>query len=243
MAYDWEQDSKDSWRFAIDRKREDVLRAIPGVKDARVIGRCELILGDCLEVMPHLERVDALISDPPYPNGEGYFLEGIAAARKILAAPPADEVLFFWSEIEIPQCPLTIVAQHIWHRTNVNGKIFEPVFHFCADGRKRRSEVKAHAAVFAGVGPGCWEYEGHPTQKPKDVMRWLCEMTSGSILDPFMGSGTTLVACAKLGRRGIGVEIDPDYFAIACKRVEEAYRQPDLFVEQPPAPKQEAMDL
>ena len=52
-------------------------------------------------------------------------------------------------------------------------------------------------------------------------------------LDPTMGSGTTLVACAKLGRKGIGIEIDPGYFDIACKRVEEAYRQPDFFVEPP----------
>lgn len=64
-----------------------------------------------------------------------------------------------------------------------------------------------------------------------------------TILDPFMGSGTTLVACAKLGRKGIGIELDPDYFDIACQRVEEAYRQPDLFVEPPAKLKQEAMDL
>jgi DNA modification methylase len=62
-----------------------------------------------------------------------------------------------------------------------------------------------------------------------------------TILDPFMGSGTTLVACAQMGRAGIGIELDPDYFEIACRRVEEAYRQPDLFIEAPkqPDPKQE----
>ena len=64
-----------------------------------------------------------------------------------------------------------------------------------------------------------------------------------TILDPFMGSGTTLVACAKLGRKGIGIELDPDYFDIACKRVEEAYRQPDLFVAPPSAPVQEGFDI
>jgi len=64
-----------------------------------------------------------------------------------------------------------------------------------------------------------------------------------TILDPFMGSGTTLVACAKLGRKGIGIELDPDYFDIACRRVEEAYRQPDLFIAPPVAPTQTGFDL
>jgi site-specific DNA-methyltransferase (adenine-specific)/modification methylase len=95
------------------------------------------------------------------------------------------------------------------------------------------------------VGAVNQERVGHPTQKPVALMEWCLGFLpkADTILDPFMGSGTTLVACAKLGRRGIGVEIDPDYFAIACKRVEEAYRQPDLFVERPPAPKQKGFDL
>jgi DNA modification methylase len=58
------------------------------------------------------------------------------------------------------------------------------------------------------------------------------------ILDPFMGSGTTGVACAKLGRKFIGIEIEPKYFDIACRRIEEAYKQPDFFIARPPVPKQ-----
>jgi site-specific DNA-methyltransferase (adenine-specific) len=81
----------------------------------------------------------------------------------------------------------------------------------------------------------------HPTQKPVDLMRWCIEQLpegSGTILDPFMGSGTTGVACAKLGRKFIGIEIEEKYFSIACRRIEEAYRQADLFVQRPdPAPK------
>lgn len=88
----------------------------------------------------------------------------------------------------------------------------------------------------------------HPTEKPwRLFVELLHDFTNReqTILDPFMGSGTTLVACAKTGRKGIGIELDPYYFEIACKRVRDAYAQPDLFIEQPKAdqPKQEAMDL
>ncbi len=65
-----------------------------------------------------------------------------------------------------------------------------------------------------------------------------------TILDPFMGSGTTLVACQRLGRMGTGIELDPEYFAIACKRVDEAARQPDLLIPQThQQPVQEGFDL
>ncbi len=88
---------------------------------------------------------------------------------------------------------------------------------------------------------------GHPTEKPWRLFAELItDFTSEAqtILDPFMGSGTTLVACQKLGRQGTGIEIDPDYFDIACKRVDEATRQPDLLIDAPaPQPVQEDMGL
>jgi site-specific DNA-methyltransferase (adenine-specific) len=62
--------------------------------------------------------------------------------------------------------------------------------------------------------------------------------TAGDVFDPFMGSGTTGVACAKLGRSFIGIEIEPKYFDIACKRIEQAYAQGDLFIEPPAKPEQ-----
>ena len=65
----------------------------------------------------------------------------------------------------------------------------------------------------------------HPTQKPVRVMKWAMEFTSGTVLDPFMGSGTTGVACMNLGRKFIGIEIEPKYFDIACERIENAQRQ------------------
>ena len=84
----------------------------------------------------------------------------------------------------------------------------------------------------------------HPNEKPLNMVRHFLDLHGGeTILDPFMGSGTTLVACANLGRKGVGIEIDPDYFDIACKRVEEAYRQPDLFVERPKPPEQDEINF
>ena len=73
------------------------------------------------------------------------------------------------------------------------------------------------------------ERNGHPTQKPVNVMTWVAEFTKGCVLDPFMGSGTTGVACAQLGRKFIGIEIEPKYFDIACERIDNAYRQARLF--------------
>lgn len=70
----------------------------------------------------------------------------------------------------------------------------------------------------------------HPTEKPVDVMAQIIQWTAGTVFDPFMGSGTTGVACAKMGRKFIGCEIDEKYFDIACKRIENCYKQPDLFV-------------
>ena len=84
----------------------------------------------------------------------------------------------------------------------------------------------------------------HPTEKPVELMEEIIRVVTDRdevVVDPFMGSGTTLVACQRLGRNGIGVEIDPDYFAAACRRVEEATRQPDLFVAPPGQPHQEAL--
>ena len=73
----------------------------------------------------------------------------------------------------------------------------------------------------------------------KSIM-WAAPNAS-TILDPFMGSGTTGVACAKLGRKFIGIEIEPKYFDIACKRIEAAYAQPDMFIEPPAKAVQDAM--
>ena len=83
-----------------------------------------------------------------------------------------------------------------------------------------------------GVYPNDANTVAHPCAKPVQAMLWAVERASlldDLVLDPFMGSGTTGVACARLGRRFIGIEIEPRYFDIACRRIEEAQRQGDLF--------------
>ena len=85
----------------------------------------------------------------------------------------------------------------------------------------------------------------HPNEKPvRLIERLLQKCPTGDVLDPFMGSGTTLVACQRLGRQGTGIEIDPGYFQTACERVHKAWREPDMFIAEPkPAQVQGGFDL
>jgi len=173
--------------------------------------------GDCREV-PEWLAADVLVTDPPYPNNAGHFDDAIETAIEVLShwSRPA---LVFWSELEHPPVNLPLVAVHIWHRTNVNGKPYEPIYHFAPDGIKRRSEVMRHCMIHSGVGPGSAEYIGHPTQKPEALIRWLIPKFPGIIADPFAGSGSTLVAAKHEGRKAIGVEIDEHYCELIAKRL------------------------
>ena len=85
----------------------------------------------------------------------------------------------------------------------------------------------------------------HPTQKPVEIMKWsiLQLERPKTIIDPFMGSGTTGVAAVKLGLKFTGIETEAKYFDIACRRVTQALLQPDMFVEAEKASKQEAFEL
>jgi DNA modification methylase len=98
--------------------------------------------------------------------------------------------------------------------------------------------------------PDIWRHQwssqkptGHPAEKPVSLRKELVKQTPGELYcDPFMGSGTAGVACAQQGRAFIGIELDPRFFEMACKRIEAAYDQPDLFIEVK-EPKQEQSNL
>jgi len=167
--------------------------------------------------------VDVLTRAPPYPNNAGHFDDAVKTAREVLSSWQKEAVVF-WSELEFPPVSSDAVAVHIWHRTNVNGKPYEPAFHFSPDGVKRRSLVLRHCAINDGAtgstNPASPAFaSGHPTQKPTGVMETLIGLTRGLVADPFAGSGSTLIAARNLGRRAIGVELEERYCEIAARRL------------------------
>ena len=227
------------------------------------IGDATLYLGDCLEILPALGKVDAVVTDPPYGVGfvgktendgrknrggyasftdddPDYILSRITAALAI-----ADRAAITPGLRLLPRYPE-------WQDMGV---FFVPG----GVGLGRWGFCCSHPILYYGgrpKRPGMWPTsfydakpmpsdDGHPTAKPVEWMNRLVALASlpgETILDPFMGSGTTGVACANLGRRFIGIEIEPLYFDIACRRIEEAYKQPRLFAEPAPKPKQLSLE-
>jgi DNA modification methylase len=162
--------------------------------------------------------VDLVLTDPPYPNRAGHFAEHVKAAEEALAALRAPRYLVFWHQLSRPPVSMPLVAHHIWHRTNTNRPDnYEPIYEF-ADELERPSIVFPFAVIAEGL-TGCSEATGHPTQKNlKLIQRLLTLRQVSSVLDPFMGSGTTLEAAKRLGVRAIGIEIEERYCDMAAKR-------------------------
>ena len=202
-------------------------------------GTVRLILGDCLEVLPTLEvgSVDAVVTDPPYPNGQGHFVDGIETARQVCRSFKCAQWIVFWDDIEVPPVPLPIVARHSWHRTNTNRPDnCEAIYEFNADGKRRSSKVFPFCVIFPGM-TGIIA-TGHPTEKHRGLMIALATRTTGTILDPFMGSGTTGVACIRTGRKFIGIELEPRYFEIAKRRCQDELRRVKFLEPEPQPPRQ-----
>jgi DNA modification methylase len=240
------------------------------IRRREVIGDCELLLGDCLEILPTLGPVDAVVTDPPYGIADAPIKGQDRTGKRVGAVNdwhpasdwdksinpawgavcgPAPIVAWFgqWRKREEvagfmlwplraeivwakdchmgPPSPVAPRDERIWifGESGIKGATFE-------------TSVWDHPII------PTWSHKHHKNEKPVGLMsRLILWLGSAIILDPFMGSGSTLVACAKLGRKGIGIEIDEGYFNIACERVRKAYAQPDLFIAPPAAPVQEPL--
>lgn len=227
------------------------------IREERIGGQ-RLILGDCLDVMPLLGRFDAVVTDPPYGIGFPYasyddtreslrrLVDGMFSCREqfgrmvILCGPTQIH--------EYPPCEW--VGAVTWNTTGSFGKFgfsqWTPVLLYGEDipgFGSVNGVTKTDTYQINGGGSVGFQRDKtqklHTCPKPINIMVQMVQRYSeadATILDPFLGSGTTLVACQKLGRAGTGIEIDPDYFDIACKRVDEATRQPDMFVTPTQAP-------
>lgn len=202
------------------------------------IGNATLYLGDCLEILPTLPKVDAVITDPPYGVKFKYeshddspqlyeawrdkWFSELSSHSDLLAVSCGVGNLQNWPKPNWTMC---------WHKPASMGRCavgfnnWEPVLIY---GKPPRQIVDVFKAVIVPDS----SLDGHPCPKP---LQWGVQLVSliteqgWTVLDPFMGSGTTGVACMNLGRKFIGIEIEPKYFEIACERIKAAQDQGRLF--------------
>jgi hypothetical protein len=193
--------------------------------------------------------VDAVVTDPPYPGREDLFNTAQVLPVLSLLTHVPQRLVFWPCAVAAPHDP---DAVHIWHKAvpihpfsqvgNVAGHQYEQIL---AYGLGARCLVFRVAAIMPNFAACKDEFALHPTQKPLDLLRALLEMLppGATVFDPFMGSGTTGVACVRTGRNFIGCEIDPTYYAIAQRRIAEAQLQPPLFPHEATArPEQLTLD-
>lgn len=202
-------------------------------------GRVTLYHGDCREVLPHLPKVDAVITDPPY----GISFAAQPTKWQLLAGKQAEA----WDDATVPDVvlalptlsPLCVVwggnyyplpctrGWLMWRKPDAPPSM--------AHGELAWTNIDQNLRVIDwSISATNAERVGHPTQKPIRVMSWSMEQVGvpegALVLDPFAGSATTAIACIRTGRRFIGVEKDPAYFATARARIERELSQGDLFL-------------
>ena len=217
-----------------------------------VIGSATLYRGDCMEVLPTLPKVDAVITDPPYGIGMdggnvGYkgFNDFVQlgwdkqtpddALIDAVVASAEKAILWGGNYFKLPPSRCWL----IWDKgAGFRGRSY-------AEAELAWASFDANVRIFAWDPLARGDYKGkhHPTMKPTALMQFCIEQAGmpGVILDPFMGSGSTGVAAIQMGRSFIGIEREPSYFDIACRRIEQAQAQAQLF--EPAAPKVEQASL
>lgn len=228
-----------------------------------LIGDARLILGDCREVLQGLQKVDAVVTDPPYGIGVDRSMAKVSGTQYgNAAAPKSTYEASGWDDTTPPRELLDLIREKSAFQIIFGGNYFELPPSRCWLVWNKENGTNAFAdceLVWTNLDKpvraidwmwngmlrrGGEERNGHPTQKPEGVMSWCLEQlppTVATVLDPFMGSGTTGVAAIKAGKKFIGIEREPKYFEIACRRISEARKQPDMFISRPEPAKQEAM--
>ncbi len=220
------------------------------------IGNATLYLGDCAEVLSMIDKVDAVITDPPYGINEN---SKKVASRGNMAAPK-DYGHFDWDKSPPPDELIELIRTKGKYQAFFGGNYFTLPPTSCwlvwdkLNGDNDFADCElAWTNWHKAVRRLQWRWNGmirqgneerhHPTQKPLEVMKWVIELCpkSDTILDPFMGSGTTGVAAIQMGKKFIGIEREQQYFDIACKRIEQAIAQPQLFEHEPVKQVQESM--
>ena len=224
------------------------------------IGDATLYLGDCIDILPTLPKVDAVITDPPYGIGETGCnsrqkpgVSRLGTKTRIVDYPKMD-----WDNAPPSKKLIDDICDKAQWSALFGGNYFElPPTSCWLVWDKLNSGDFADCELAWTNWPKAirkiqWRWNGmirqgneerfHPTQKPLGVMKWVIDLCPKSdvILDPFMGSGTTGVAAIQMGRKFIGIEREPKYFDIACKRIEQATKQEDMFI---PKMQQEQVSL
>jgi DNA modification methylase len=221
-----------------------------------IIGDCRLILGDCRDILPMLGPVDAVVTDPPY---------GIGWKPRVNHQDQrwVDEIEFDMRQILVGRRHIVWGGQYFadvlpvhegwltWcKRPSGSGLDFSNDKRTYATTELAWRDFGKSAFIVhvwdGGMRAGNADNRTfcHPSQKPIEVMEWCIGHLPPEdqiVFDPFMGSGTTGVACVNLGRSFVGVERDPEYFDTACKRLDAAQKQPRLFAEPQVKPIQEVL--
>ena len=211
-----------------------------------------LYLGDCREILPTLGKVDAIVTDPPYGLGDwnnrgsnagGPFDSSITQAwdvgissDDITAIRAQSKYQILWGANYFLDSLPRSKQMFVWNKGIRNMHFNDCEIAWCNQWRE--------ACRVFDLSPSGLE-KHHPTQKPLALMKWCIERLppdARTILDPFMGSGTTGVAAVKLGRKFTGIELNQKYFDISCRRISDALDRPDFFIEKPVPLKQMQME-